>query len=119
MNQNHLGRWGEDLAATYLKQNGYTILQQNYRTRYGEIDLIVQDECYLVFVEVKLRKNADFGSGREFVTAAKQKKIKNTAQCWLMEHGSDLQPRFDVIEIYASDGVMTKKPRLNYIVNAF
>ena len=64
-----MGAWGEALAAEYLRKKRYTILATNFRTRMGEIDLIASNRRYLVFVEVKLRKNADFAMAREFVDA--------------------------------------------------
>lgn len=99
-----LGRWGEALAAEHLRRAGYQILAANWRSRFGEIDLIAADQNYLCFVEVKLRKSAAFAEAREFVTRAKQQRIIMTAELWLGETGCELQPRFDVVEIYAPDG---------------
>lgn len=104
MDAGALGRWGEDRAAEYLRKKGYTLLEKNFRCRMGEIDLIARKGRFLVFAEVKLRKNADYGQAREFVTAAKQRRIKTAASLWLAEHETALQPRFDVIEIYAPKG---------------
>ena len=64
---NLLGPWGEAQAADYLRRKGYTLVAANYRCRFGEIDLIVRNRRYLVFVEVKLRKSAGFAQAREFV----------------------------------------------------
>lgn len=114
-----LGRWGEALAAAYLREKGFMILTANYRSRYGEIDLIAQNEDYVVFTEVKLRAGTGFGGAREAVGGWKQARIRNTALFWLSEHESELQPRFDVIEIYAPDGINTKAPRLIHLENAF
>ena len=66
------GQLGEDLAASYLAAHGYTIVARNFRTRYGEIDIIACKDGFVAFVEVKLRKNARFGLPREAVTHAKQ-----------------------------------------------
>jgi len=116
-----LGRWGEKLAARYLRRRGYALPEANYRSRWGEIDLIAVRGRYLVFVEVKLRKNDDFGAAREFVNAAKQQRIRRTAERWLQLHAeyADLQPRFDVIEIYAPRGQHTLLPQVRHIENAF
>jgi len=119
MNTSLLGRWGEAEALGYLRNSGYTPVAAGYRTRYGEIDLIVKNRKFIVFVEVKLRKSASFAEAREFVDAAKQERLRKTAAMWLSEHESDLQPRFDVIEIYAPDGVKTADPGINHIQNAF
>ena len=104
MDKQELGRFGEDQAARYLKRKGYTILERNYRRRGGEIDLIARRRGFLAFVEVKLRKDAGHGEAREFVTAAKQEKLRLTAMLWLAEHETKLQPRFDVVEVYAPQG---------------
>ena len=114
-----MGAWGEALAAEYLRKKRYTILATNFRTRMGEIDLIASNRRYLVFVEVKLRKNADFAMAREFVDARKQRKIRDTAQWYLATHPTDLQPRCDVIEIYAPEGMETRRPELNHLEDAF
>ena len=104
MDKKLLGSWGEEQAARYLRRRGYTILAMNVRCRLGEIDIIAQKKPYLVFAEVKLRKDAGFAEAREFVTPAKQRRILATAQLWLQENETRLQPRFDVIEVYAPDG---------------
>lgn len=98
------GRFGEERAARYLRRKGYRIVDTNVSCRSGEIDLIARDREYIVFVEVKLRKSADFAAAREYVTAAKQRRIVTTASLWLASHETGLQPRFDVIEIYAPEG---------------
>lgn len=114
------GEWGEAMAATYLKRKKkYRLLDQNYRSRFGEIDIIARDGEYVVFVEVKLRKNADFGHAMEFVTYRKQQKIRATAQLWLMRNDQGLQPRFDVIEVYAPCGGGGEHVQINHIENAF
>ena len=116
-----LGRWGEKLAARYLRRRGYALLDANYRSRWGEIDLIAARGGFLVFVEVKLRKNDAYGAAREFVDAAKQQRIRMTAERWLQQHAEydELQPRFDVIEIYAPKGQHTLLPRAQHLENAF
>ena len=114
-----MGAWGEALAAEYLRKKRYQILEANFRTRIGEIDLIASNRQYLVFVEVKLRKNADFAMAREFVDYRKQGKIRSTAQLYLAYHPTRLQPRFDVIEIYAPEGLETKSPVINHLEDAF
>ena len=120
MAQNKLtGRWGESLAAEYLEKKRYTLVACNYSCRYGEIDLIVQNRRYLVFVEVKLRKSADYGQAGEFVDFRKQQRLRTTAEFWLSQHETDLQPRFDVVEIYAPAGIETKKPIIRHLEDAF
>lgn len=114
-----LGAWGEQLSARYLKKRGYKILACNYSSRFGEIDIIARKKDIIAFVEVKLRKNADHGQAREFVGYQKQARIRATAQLWLSEHDDGLQPRFDVIEIYAPQGLDTRAPQIEHLIDAF
>lgn len=107
------------MAAEYLRKKKYRILCANFRCKMGEIDLIAANRNYLVFVEVKLRKNADFAQAGEFVDWRKQSKIKAAAQLYLSWNPTDLQPRFDVIEIYAPMGAETKKPQIIHLEDAF
>ena len=116
---NLLGPWGEAQAADYLRRKGYTLVAANYRCRFGEIDLIVRNRRYLVFVEVKLRKSAGFAQAREFVDFRKQQRIRATASMYLSWYPTSLQPRFDVIEIYAPQGMETKKLTINHLEDAF
>ena len=114
-----LGRWGECKAAEWLRANGYRVIGSGYRCRFGEIDLIATKGKYICFTEVKLRRSADFAQAREFVDLRKQERLRQTAQYYLYEHTTDLQPRFDVVEVYAPQGISTKNPQINYIENAF
>ena len=114
-----LGRWGETLAAEYLRRRGFSILGAGWRCRFGEIDLIAADKNYLCFVEVKLRKSAAYGTAGAFVDRRKQEKLRLTAQMYLSEHPTDLQPRFDVVEIYAPLGMETQRPDIHMLENAF
>ena len=113
------GAWGEALAAEYLRKKRYKIVAAGFRSRFGEIDLIAQDKKFLVFVEVKLRKSGDFARAMEYVDRRKQDKIRVTASLYLSEHPTDLQPRFDVIEIYAPEGTATVRPEINHMEDAF
>ena len=114
-----LGDWGENIALKHLLKKGYRLKKRGFRTRFGEIDLIVCDETFIVFVEVKLRKNANFAHARESVGKTKQSKIVKTAGMWLVYNETSLQPRFDVIEIYAEQGILTANPEIIHIKNAF
>ena len=114
-----MGAWGEGQAWEYLRKKRYKLVAVNYKTRHGEIDLIVSNKKHLVFVEVKSRKSADFANAFEFVDEHKQNKLRITAQMYLASNPTNLQPRFDVIEIYAKDGVATKKPEINHLEDAF
>ena len=118
MDRKLLGSWGEERAADFLRKKGCKIIGMNYKVRFGEIDIIAESAEYLIFAEVKLRKNDRFAQAREFVTASKQMKIKAAASMWLGSNETALQPRFDVVEIYAPDGIGGKYT-INHIENAF
>ena len=113
------GAWGEALAAEYLRSRKFTIVAAGYQSRFGEIDLIAADRNYLAFVEVKLRKDDRVAQAREFVDRRKQDRIRTSAQAYLAEHPTQLQPRFDVTEIYAPEGMQTKRPQIVLLENAF
>ena len=117
MDRKLIGRWGEEKAAEYLQKKGCRILAQGYRCRFGEIDLIASRGKFLIFVEVKTRKDARFALAREAVTPAKQRRIAATARFWLAETRSELQPRFDVIEVYYGEDF--RDPRIEHLENAF
>ena len=112
-----IGERGELRAAEYLQNKGFYILERNYRTRLGEIDLICADDRYLVFVEVKTRSSTSFGMPCEAVTSVKQRKLVLAAQQWLYNHPTELQPRFDVVEILVSPDRSTC--RIRHIPDAF
>ena len=116
---NLLGAWGEELAAKYLQKKRYQLVACNYRCRFGEIDLICKNRRYLVFVEVKLRRTEHFGTAREFVGAEKQNRLRSAATMWLQQNPTELQPRFDVIEIYAPDGMESKNTEIIHLEDAF
>ncbi|RME87867.1 MAG: YraN family protein [Anaerolineae bacterium] len=82
-----LGRWGEEVAARYLREKGYVITARNVRTPYGEIDLIAQDEENTLFVEVKTRASRAFGPPEIAVTPRKQEHMRAAAAHYAQEHG--------------------------------
>ena len=114
-----LGRWGEAQTAEWLRKQGYQVIEANWHCRFGEIDLIAQKGKFLCFVEVKLRKDDSFAQAREFVDYRKQEKLRTAAELYLSVNPTQLQPRFDVAEVYAPEGVQTKNPNINYLENAF
>ena len=113
------GEWGESVALEYLKKKGYSAVTKRFRTRFGEVDIIAKNKEFIVFVEVKTRKNASFAHAREYVGKAKQSKLRATANIWLGSHKTGLQPRFDVVEVYAPLGERTESPEIIHIENAF
>ena len=116
---NLLGAWGETLAAEYLQKKRYKLIATGYRCRFGEIDLIVSNRKYLVFVEVKLRKSDAFAQAHEYVDLRKQERLRTTAALYLSQNPTRLQPRFDVIEIYAPEGLGSKSPKIHHMEDAF
>ncbi len=117
MNKKLAGRWGEAQTAAWLRERGWEILGANYRTRFGEIDLIASKGEFIAFVEVKLRKNADFASAAEAVDRRKQARIRTCAELYLSQRDCSLQPRFDVAELY-SEGPGSSCS-IRYIEDAF
>ncbi len=113
------GNFGEQKAADYLRLHGYKILDRNFSCRYGEVDIITSKGEYITFVEVKTRKNDSFAQAREFVTAAKQRRVIAAAEVYLAKNPTGLQPRFDVVEVYAPRGEKTLFPKINLIEDAF
>ncbi|MDA8079013.1 MAG: YraN family protein [Nitrospiraceae bacterium] len=101
---NNLGKKGEDAAAVFLKEKGFKILRTNYRTPFGEIDIIAKDGDVLVFVEVKTRADDAFGSPFEAVTRRKREKIKKVALCFMKGLRKETAARFDVLSIMSRDG---------------
>ena len=97
----HLGAFGEGVAARWYVARGYTVVDRNWRVRGGEIDLIVQLGCQLVFCEVKTRTRDTFGTGLDAVTWSKQQRLRKLASAWLAVHPSaDYRAiRFDVASI--------------------
>jgi putative endonuclease len=111
-----LGDRGEDIAAKYLQQQGYRIVQRNYRSRYGEVDIICAQHGILVFVEVKTRTSNAFGSPEESITPTKQAHIRKVALIYLDSYPQAFREiRFDVIGILMNGG----EPRINHLVAAF
>ncbi|MBQ9714349.1 MAG: YraN family protein [Clostridia bacterium] len=107
-----LGRKGEKLVAAYLKKQRCKILERNYKTPFGEADIIVQDGDEIAFVEVKTRTGDRFGTPREAVGTVKQHRYYKIAECFWLKTGEEPNARFDVAEVY-EDG------RIEYYKNAF
>ena len=105
MNKRALGTSYEKCAGAYLEQQGYEVLEYNFRCRQGEIDIIAKDGEYLVFVEVKYRKNAAMGSPYEAVDHKKQRIISRTASYYCLTHGyGETTPcRFDVVAVLGEE----------------
>lgn len=100
-NKRIIGTAYERMAAAYLEQKGYQILEYNFRCGIGEVDLIAKDGEYIVFIEVKYRKNQEFGSPAEAVTKAKQRTLSKVADYYIVRNKLPLffSYRFDVVTI--------------------
>lgn len=111
-----LGGWGEELAAAYLQERGYTILERNVRTRYGELDLVARQAEVVVFVEVKTRISLEYGMPEESITAKKRKHLLTAARAYLQVHPHLYGDwRVDVIAIYRSP---SGPPQIEHFENA-
>jgi putative endonuclease len=111
-----VGANGEELAVNFLSRQGLQIIEQNFRGRNGEIDIIALDRSTICFVEVKSRRSLQFGAGYEAVVMRKQQKIMKTALLYLKMKGwSDRDFRFDVISILLSGS----DPEIEYLKGAF
>lgn len=94
------GKWGESIAVDFLQENGFRILERNYRSGYGEVDIIAQKDQAIVFFEVKTRTNRAFGLPEDTITAAKRTHLEATAQMYMQEHPEyEGECRIDVLAI--------------------
>lgn len=112
------GDMGEDFAAEYLQKSGYEIIERNFNTRLGEIDIVAKDGKYIAFIEVKSRADDCMYPPRQAVTRLKQQKLCKAAMLYKLRKGLDGQPRFDVFEIiYGKFDLEIKN--FTHIKNAF
>lgn len=118
MTTKDIGDFGEDCAYNYLKEKGYQILERNHLSKKGEVDIIAKDDDTVVFVEVKTRKNSNYGFPCEYVDYKKQQRIINCAKLYTID-SVDLSIRFDVIEVYYTKAENLILDKINHIENAF
>ena len=113
------GETAEQEACDYLRKNNLQLIIKNYRCKFGEIDLIMQDQQTLVFVEVRYRKNSHYGSGAESITQTKQNKLIKTASHYLQHthQASHFSARFDVMSM--SHATSTNETKIDWIKDAF
>lgn len=109
------GQAAEAFACKYLQEKGLRLITKNFHSRFGEIDIIMQEENSLVFIEVRYRKNQDFGGAKASITPGKQKKIRNTALLYMQKKGHEFNARFDVIAITGEENNLITE----WIQNAF
>ncbi|HED35221.1 MAG TPA: YraN family protein [Gammaproteobacteria bacterium] len=115
INRSSKGKAAEELACVHLKQNGLKLIEKNFYSRFGEIDLIMQHGDALVFIEVRYRKNQSFGGAKASITHSKQSKIRKTALYYMQKKGREFNARFDVLAITGEDKSLTYE----WIQNAF
>lgn len=113
---NELGRKGEEFAANYLQEKGYLIRHRNWRSGHKELDIVAEKDGELVVIEVKTRKNTEFGRPEEAITNGKIRRIVNSTDAYLRKFAIDLPVRFDIITI-VPDG--EGRPHLTHIEDAF
>jgi len=123
-NRRDIGSEGEQVCCEFLESIGFRIIERNFLTRHGEIDIIAEDGRYIIFTEVKLRAISDspsrFGRPALAVTKTKMKNIIYSAKIYMLKNKCDLSPRFDVIEVYAEKTEKGKiKYRLKHLPGAF
>ena len=120
MNIGNVGTQGEKRVAAFLRKRGFNVIKRNYQCRYGEIDIIAENKEYILFVEVKTRKENAFISGMVAVDSHKQSRLTLAAQDYIAKTHNEKQPRFDVAEV-----TVIEKPdgafgySLKYLENAF
>ena len=116
MGKAETGKRGELAVARYLREHGYTVLTANYCCRFGEIDIIAEDETYICFVEVKTRGEGMRYAPADAVDARKRQRILTTAELYLAQNPSKKQPRLDVAEVFTKNWQVAK---IHYIRNAY
>lgn len=116
---NFIGKTGEEITAEYLKTKGFIVRATNYHSRFGEIDVIAENDELILFVEVKTRSANSIASPAEFVDRRKRQKILATARLFIYNNSVALQPRFDIAEIITAKSGDFSDVKINYIENAF
>lgn len=109
-----IGQASESIASAYLQNQGLKLIEKNFHCAQGEIDLIMEDKDYLVFVEVRFRKHRDYGNSIETISRSKQNRLTRTAQHYLQQHGLMYKTncRFDVLGLNAQE-------KITWIKNVF
>lgn len=114
-NSNSKGKWGEDLASKYLMKKDYTIIDRNYKTKFGEIDIICRRNEEIIFVEVKMRSNFNYRKALGAISPSKIEKLRKTALIYIQEKFDfDVAFRFDVVMIHRSNN----RTEIRHIENA-
>ncbi|MBI3984012.1 YraN family protein [Candidatus Microgenomates bacterium] len=107
------GQWAEDVAANYLANKGYKVLEKNWKNRWCEIDIVAQRTKRIHFVEVKYRRSKDFGGGLDYITRRKGQQMQFAALQWVGEHSWQADYQLDVIAVEGQGN-----PKITYVPNA-
>lgn len=113
------GDYGEELAVKFLKEKGYQIIEQNYRYGHGEVDIVAKENNTLVFVEVKFRKNLEFGPPELAITKGKQKQVRKISELFIKSKGDKVDFEDARIDVVAILKFPNQDPQINHIKNAF
>ncbi|MCQ2278241.1 MAG: YraN family protein [Bacteroidales bacterium] len=112
---NTMGKIGEEMACRYLKEQGYEILDVNWKMGHWELDIIARKDGWVVFVEVKTRKNSTFGNPEDFVNRKKQLLCIKAANAYIIQHNIEEEARFDIIGVVLNETGY----KIEHIPNAF
>lgn len=111
---NELGRWGEDLAAAFLEEKGYAIVERDWKSGHHDLDIVAKDGSTLVIVEVKTRRNRLYGNPEEAIDYRKRRSLLSAINHYTKSHRIYSQVRFDIISIV---GNMGEKPEIDHIID--
>ncbi len=114
-----LGKRGEEIVCEYIRRKGMAVFRTNYRTRFGEVDVIAESETHIIFIEVKTREEGAMVSGADAIDLAKRRRIMMSAQSFMNALPVKLPPRFDVAEVTVREQSGKRKFSLKYIEDAF
>ena len=111
---NELGRWGEDLAAAFLEEKGYAIIERDWKSGHHDLDIVAKDGSTLVIVEVKTRRNRLYGNPEEAIDYRKRRSLLSAINHYTKSHRIYSNVRFDIISIV---GNMGEKPEIDHIID--
>ena len=109
---NELGKWGEDLAARYLQQKGYVIVERDWKSGHRDIDIVALDDDTVVFVEVKTRRNRVFGEPEDAIDYRKRQSLQTAISHYVKIHRINREIRFDIVTVV---GTMEAEPEISHV----
>ena len=111
---NELGKWGEDIAATFLEEKGFQIIERNWKSGHHDLDIVAKEGNALVIVEVKTRRNRLFGNPEEAIDYKKRNSLQSAINHYVKTHRFGSSVRFDIISIV---GTIGSKPEIDHIID--